>query len=355
MMTKYIYLLIVFVFVSCNVNREYDNCTTFTNEQLSKSTFDLVGKTIDFDVPVRKPVKIYSFDSILIVNNMAMDTLIDVYNLNANKYICSNIPAGSGPEELLILSNIQERDSFISFYDQMKNKIFTYRKCDLLQNSPKVIKVTQLEEPANNAFITPCNNIIATSFNTENKRFSLFDLSGKFMQYIGDYPNYKASLSNYEAIESFICHMAVKDTIVVLAYNRTDLLEIYDSNGILKRRIQGPDHFFPAIKQIEEGEKVHFQESIGKSRDAYFSPVIYKNEIWVLFSGKYFDPYHSSSNYLNNIILVFDIEGNIKRKYILSEPIISFTINSDRNILYGISDVPEMHITEFELNHTEQS
>lgn len=355
MMTKYICLLIIFVFVSCDANRKYDDCAIFSNDQLSKSTFDLIGKTIDFDVPVRKPVKIYSFDSILVVNNMAMDTLMDIYNLNTNKYICSNIPVGSGPEELLISSNMQEKDSFISFYDQMKNKIFIYRKCDLLQNSPKVIKVIQLDEPANNAFITPCNNIIATSFNTENKRFSIFDMNGEFIQYIGNYPNYKVSLSNYEVIESFMCHMAMKDTIVVLAYNRTDLLEIYDSNGILKKRVQGPNQFFPAIKQIEEGEKVHFQESIGKSRDAYFSPVIYKKEIWVLYSGKYFDPYNSSSNYLNNIILVFDIEGNIKRKYILSEPIISFTINSDRNILYGISDIPEMHIIEFNLNHAEQS
>ena len=341
MMIKYIYLLIIFVFVSCNTKSEYDNCTIFSNDQLSKNTFDLVGKTIDFDIPVRKPVKICSFDSLLVVNNMATDTLIDIYNLNTNKYICSNIPVGSGPEELLISSNIQERDSFISFYDQMKNKIFIYRKCDLLRNSSKVIKVIQLEEPANKAFITPCNNIIATSFNTENKRFSLFDMNGEFIQHIGNYPNYKVALSNYEEIESFMCH------------NRTDLLEIYDSNGILKRRVQGPDHFFPTIEQIEEGEKVHFQESIGKSRDAYFSPVIYKKEIWALYSGKYFDPHNSSSNYLNNIIFVFDIEGNIKRKYILSEPIISFTINSDRNILYGISDIPEMHITEFNLNHAE--
>jgi len=39
------------------------------------------------------------------------------------------------------------------------------------------------------------------------------------------------------------------------------LIEYYDSDGILKKRIHGPDHFFPAEKEIKKEEVSGFVRS----------------------------------------------------------------------------------------------
>ncbi len=71
-------------------------------------------------------------------------------------------------------------------------------------------------------------------------------------------------------------------------YKQTDLIELYDIYGNLKKRIQGPDLFFPVIKQTIQDESVHVNSVSGQSRDAYFFTFIHKWEsicfiLWDLF------------------------------------------------------------------------
>ncbi|WP_456087810.1 BF3164 family lipoprotein [Parabacteroides sp.] len=338
---------------SCIDKLEYSNCSTFDISNMQDQTYRLTGRPLNFDIDIKRPVGLYSFDSLLILNNMNTDVLLDVYNLNNNKKICSNISYGNGPEELLIIDRIQRIGSQISIFDQMKSKIFTYDICDLLTEQAKPLNIINLSKPATNAIHLPSGNILAISFNEEGKRFSLFSEKGDFIKYIGDYPDYGEDLSIYEKIESFTCQMIMNKNDIVVTNKRTDLIEIYDFEGNLKKREQGPDHFFPAIKQRSSGEEIRFKETKGKSRDAYFHPNKYNNEIWVLYSGKYFDS-NNSPIYLNDKIIVFDSNGMPLKQYKLNIPIFSFTINQEKGVLYGITDNPEMQIIEFQLKNSSQ-
>lgn len=351
MILKYyaIYILMIF-FVSCTNKTEYNDCSRFElDENLKKQTQLLIGNPLKFDLDVNKPVRIFSFDSLLILTNMNTELLLDIYNTNNNKKICSNISTGSGPNELLIVNKIQHTDSSLLLFDQMKGKIFEYSKDKFYTQNPQPSNITNLEIPANNILKLPSGDIIATTFNEENKRFSIFNSKGELIKHIGNYPDYNENLSMYEQIESFMCDMALIQSNIVLTYKRTDLVEIYDLAGNLKKRIHGPDLFFPAIEQRNNGEEIRFATKKGQSRDAYFYPVGYNNEIWTLYSGRSFDP-NGSPIYLNNTILVFDSSGEILKQYKLDTPIFTFTINTKNKKLYGITDNPEMQIIEYNLD-----
>ena len=67
-------------------------------------------------------------------------------------------------------------------------------------------------------------------------------------------------------------------------------MEVYDVSGHLIKRIHGPEHFFPDVKEQSYGEKTKVSASPNESRDAYFCPAIVGEEIFVLYSGKLYNP-----------------------------------------------------------------
>lgn len=60
-------------------------------------------------------------------------------------------------------------------------------------------------------------------------------------------------------------------------------------------------------------------------------------------------------NYLKKHLFVFDKAGKPICRYELDQPIFSFTIDEQNQILYGISDQPEFHILKFELGINKKS
>lgn len=347
---QYLFItMIVFMCLACSHQAEYDQCKTFKNSDLSKlDKIFLQGKNITFDQDIQTPVKLKFLDSILILNNMNTSILLDKYNINSLTKNGSCIAFGSGPDEMLIINGIQQIDSTVWLFDQSQNKLFQFIKSDLIgSQNPNTIKTIKLDTPASNVSILSPDLIIATTLNPKGKRFTLFNGEGKSIKDISEYPNFGEQMTDYERIESFTCESALSEDNqnIILTYKQTDLLEIYDIEGNLKTRVQGPDHIFPALKQKNNGELIRVVPIQGMTYDAYFNPYIYKDEIYTLYSGKVFNP--DIRNYLLNRIIVFNLSGEPIREYELSEPIFRFTINPASGNIYGISDNPEFHIIEF--------
>jgi hypothetical protein len=103
---------------------------------------------------------------------------------------------------------------------------------------------------------------------------------------------------------AFICQLCnIPPDNFLISYLGTDLLELYDNTGALKKKIHGPDHFFPDMKQTSTPEG--YISNIGKkARYGYYSPAFTGNEIWILYSVSY-DKSHPQKPLLMNKILVF--------------------------------------------------
>lgn len=335
---------------SCTHKYEYTNCRVLKKDTISSKTLYLHGNPLIFHKDIKNPVRIQCLDSILLLTNRNNSTFLDKYNLNTKEYMGDIISFGTGPDEMLIIKQMQKTDSCIWLFDQSQSKIFKYSLPEFyLEKTIKSSNTITLEEMAYNFLILPTGKIIATTFNTENKRFSFFDLSGKLIEHKGEYPTFGKTLTEYEKIESFFCEMILTpdNKNIILTYQQTDLIEIYDIEGNLKQRIHGPDIFFPALKQNGTHDKIRVSPKYGEARDAYFCPTLYNDEIWLLYSGKFYDP-NIAFIYLHDNILVFDTKGNFIKQYKLDIPIFAFSIDSKNKKIYGITENPEIQIIEFE-------
>ena len=132
---------------------------------------------------------------------------------------------------------------------------------------------------------------------------------------------------------------------IFVSHKQTDLIEIYDFDGKLLHRKHGPDHFFPAVKQTNDGETVKVRSNPGKSRDGYFSPKYAGEEVFVLYSGIVYEP--GNAMYQIDQIYVFDWEGSPLKIYKLDQAIFNFDVDVKNRVIYGLSAEPEFHVIAF--------
>jgi hypothetical protein len=340
----YITGVLLAVTFSCQ-HENYEGAVKIYNEDFGKAII-LTGETVNFEYPLMKPRRLLLIDSVLLVYNVNTESLIYKYNLNTFKKMGECISFGNGPGELTDIHNMQRSDSTIWLIDSQRKKCHNYRLSDFcFKDTFKSQHSLSISEAFTDAWVFPDHRVIATGFNSDVQRFSFFSPDGT-IQTKGDYPSFGNDLTDLEKIEGFFSEMVVfpiTDRIYLFCL-ATDLLEIYDLEGRLIKRVHGPDHFFPIVQEKRSGDMIKVTSKMYISRDAFLNPVLVDDEIFVLYSGTYFDP---ESRNLKDQILVYDKEGKPLRRYKLSEKIYHFAIDEENDIIYGLSDFPEFHLLRF--------
>ena len=348
---KFISICIFITFCSCNNKGVYENCISFKlTDFLDKG--EIKCTDLQFSKEVMRPTALHIEDSILILKEDMDEHILHMYNVNTGEKVNTSISFGNGPGEFLHIQQIQSSDSLLWLSDAQRPFISAYRKKDILFSdtiSPTAIKEVMLPDLFGNIVILPNHHFMTTAYNSTQKRLSFYDSEGKFIETKGEYPEYGEILTPFEKIEGLSCYATLSPDKngIFLFYKQTDLIELYDIYGNLKKRIQGPDLFFPVIKQTIQDESVHVNSVSGQSRDAYFSPLSINGRVYVLYSGIYFN--RENHKYLKDQLFVFDDKGNPLQRYTLDSPIFTFTINPTTNKLYGLSDNPEFHVIEYQL------
>lgn len=206
----------------------------------------------------------------------------------------------------------------------------------------------------NNTLIVS-DRVFINSINYPDYRFSIYDMEGNFVMNTGELPDSGEEQTPLEKLESYVNNMVLSpnNEFIFVAYLQTDLIEIYYKTGTLKARTHGPDRFFPARKEVSMGEGKRVSTKIGETRDAYFSPVAFEDEIWVLYSGKLWDPAAPYSSELANKIIVFDWNGKPIRIYTTDIGMFSFAIDRNTHTIYGLTVNPEFGIVAFDYEESE--
>lgn len=344
-------ILILAIITSCNDKTSYENCIPLYKNSLP--VFKKISGT-DFILPeaVMRPTILHIEDSILLLKEEMDEHLLHAYNLRTRQKTNACLSFGNGPGEFLYLQQIQSSGPLLWLSDIQKASITAYDKNDILlsdSTSPQAKKNISLSDHFRETIVLPDGRFIATVFNSNHKRLSFYDEKGNFIETKGAFPYYGESLTPFEQMEGFSCSMILSPyrNGIFLFYKQTDLIELYDLNGNLKKRWQGPDFFYPVVRQTGRDDMVHVQSVAGQSRDGYISPLSANGKVYVLYSGAYFDRKHPQ--YLRDQLFIFDNEGNPLSRYKLDQPIFTFTIDPATNKLYGLSDDPEFHLIEYQL------
>lgn len=289
--------------------------------------------------PVAIVGKILCVDTLLLTLNAQSFDAANVFSLKTNQKLKQSISVGRGPNEMLQPQSVQVCGDSIWFFDTAQGKLMGTNIQQLTSDSSMQFTAINLSINglAQNALWTKDKRHITTDcFDAPKSRFSIYDRAGEKVMECGVLPfNTVESEDPFLAVESAISTMnTLSNGNTVVAYKRSDILEVYDERFTLKRRVWGPDYFLPSLKVVSDGTKT-WMSSGGDEYDAYFSPVIVNDEIWVIYSGRKFDP--DTHSYLNNTIYVFDHALNPLRILQLDIPIFTFTVDPTHKVLYAVT------------------
>ena len=339
-------LFISVICTSCHVSERYEGASTFSFKDF-KTTKNLNASTIEFDEPIMLPWLFVKSDSLLIVQNLRTNNILYVYNINTRKKVGEFISWGNGPNDLLNIKNMQLVDSCLYISDNQKRAIYKYDINDFHKLTDNLIPQEKIV--INDFFLNLVytdSGYVATVMNTTDKRLVFFNSEGEKKFTTGEYPNYGKELTPIEKVEGFRSLFAIshKYKRIYLFGLSTDLIEIYDFQGVLIKKIHGPDQVFPKVKEVRKGDG--YGISGVESTFTFSSPLIIDDEIYVAYSGHQQDRNEHHPPRYN--ILVFDMDCNPLRNYKLSIPIASFTVDPETKKIYATSAVPEYHMVIFE-------
>lgn len=346
---KYYYffiLLLILPVLSCDFDKDrYEKAVKFELKDF-QTIKDLTSNRLEFDSLIMQPMDLVVYDSLLITVEVGKEKIFHVYNLNTKTHINQCINRGQGPEDMLQPEFMNCDEKSIRIIDLATSSVFEYELNDFITNQqPKPKKRTKLEKQI---FLTAQqvdNKIMGCSYAYEDRLY-IFDSGGKKINSIINYPARTIQQTNVEKTDAYYMKFITNNiNKIALCYYMTDLIEIYNLEGVLEIRLHGPEQFFSYYKEYQDGKYVGASPIKGFNRDAYMCPRNAINEFFVLYNGGFIDtPNHTTSC---NQILSFTWDGIPRKIFNLNDPIFSFNVDSKNKKIFGISEIPEFHIVEY--------
>ena len=340
--------LMTIMFTSCHQSEKYENAFLFSFKDF-KTTTKLNAVTIEFDEPIMFPLMFFKSDSLLIVQNIRTNNMLYVYNINTRKKVGEFISFGSGPNDLLRIKSMQLVGSDLYISDSQKKSIYKYDINDIHQLTGNLtpLQKVAVDDYCSHVAYTD-NGYVAITMNLNNKRLVFYNSEGDIEFTTGEYPYYGKELTMIEKMEGFNSFIAVSHQYqrIYLFGMTTDLIEIYDFQGILIKSLHGPEQIFPQVKEIRIPNGMARVSALEKSIFTFANPIIIDDEIYVSYSGNQYNMDEQSVSIQH--ILVFDMDCNPIRRYELSKSITTFTVDPETKKLYAISNIPDYHMVVFE-------
>jgi hypothetical protein len=328
-------------------------CTGDTKESDSFSesdfseTVELKHSVLNLDQMLMRPINLHISGDFLILQNLGPKYFYEVYDLNTSKKINECINVGQGPGEMIAPKIIDIKDNRIWIFDAGKVSLFEYRIENFVSNHrPEINKTIKLNSSYLKTWMSE-NIFIASESESSDCRFDFYNLEGKLLYSKGKYPPH-SSLSDIAKKRHYDFNYTTNsDSKIFTTHFFTDIIEIYDIEGNLIRRRQGPNRYKPKFKE-ESVMGGYFYRSVKNETYqcySFFPPVSVENEIFVLYFGDLYQNFEERCDK----ILVFDANGNPLRIYKLSIPVIAFTVDTEKRIIYGITDKPEKEEDEYNI------
>lgn len=339
-------LWIVIVFTSCVNNHSYENAKEFSFQDFSEVKV-LNGSVLEFDSLIMRPSDLVVFDSLLLLVDYYDERFIQIYNLHTKQKVASRISSGQGPNDMIQPVFVKNDGDCLQLYDMATSYLFSYDLATFIEeDSPKYQQKIKLGKTLIGSVESLKDKIYGYSYSSESQLFVFDEKSGKEIGNMVKFPKSNIDYSDTEKIDAYYMGaVSNKKDRLAVCYSMTDLIDWYDLNGNLLKRIHGPEQFFSYFKEYRDGNVVGSSMDRDRNRDAYFSPHCVDNRLFVLYDGEHVNaPGHDS---LCEYLFSFTWDGAPDMIYELEDPIFTYTVDTNRKKIYGISNKPEYHIVEF--------
>jgi hypothetical protein len=323
-MNKIFLLLFVLFFNSCDAQDKKD--ITFKDFPVEQA---LTTKKL-FIADIASPYHMMLFnDSLLLIRHDESTTRhhFSSYSLSSKRKLRDLLPAGRKAGESL---------SFLSFGilgDQLW--VLDLLKAAIIFVSIKDLDSVTEELPFQNTNyyrIQPLakHTFICSGDHDSNYLLEKVDLNkGKIEETYFPYPE-NFPRTQKEAFESFLYKHPTQN-MYFLAARYADYLQYIDLDAGTKKQIFGPEGFGPNLKLAKTAEGKEFMSINKETRFGYVRGQTTEKYIYLLISGNFREMEHAE---LGKTIVVFDWDGNEKKRINLENGIVDFVVSSDDSTIY---------------------
>lgn len=325
-------------------------------EEDFKERQDLNGKSFKLtNIHLAAEICVVPEKNLLLLIDIKDRYLIKAYELNSMKYLRAFAEKGGGSGQLLMSISLQydKANNLIYTFDPYNKRIFSYSVDDILSESSTVMPVSIREISTSallSAFVFSNHDVVSFNDNFVNKQkgvLNIYDENGHSKFVTGSYPSIKRHYKPIELSSAFGACLDVSQdqNNIIVSYIYTDYLDLYNREGKLINRVQGPDIFEPEMisRQVSGGTMTH------PTKDAHMGynakPRMKGNDLYVLYSGKS----AADKSYEVNKLFNFNMELKPQKLISLDKSIFAFDIDWNANAIYGISHVGGMNIIKYNL------
>jgi hypothetical protein len=127
---------------------------------------------------------------------------------------------------------------------------------------------------------------------------------------------------------------------ILLAYRYEDIIEIYDLNSGLNKAVHGPDQIVLDFIPTKIHTSRHVFMTTKDTRRAYARPTVTNKYIYIPYSGQRKGSKSHEERFkwnYQNVIHVFDWDGNPIKRLLLNDYVSSIAISEDDKILYAFN------------------
>jgi len=167
-------------------------------------------------------------------------------------------------------------------------------------------------------------------------------MQGNRKKEVGEYPSYERQIPPMAMVEVFNGWVSVHPDKkkFALAYEWTDLIEFYNSEFTLVKRIHGPHIFMPQFELKSRGNAMVMMRKADLTKFAYQGLTSNSDEIFLLYAnGKTVAKGAGEEAFHYNTIVTIDWDGNPQALYELDHKVISICVDWKKRIIYGLDRV----------------
>ncbi len=293
-------------------------------------------------------------DSLLIIYDKSplfSENQLRVYNLNTFKFIDSMGRVGLGPGEFKdgsALNNINSVSHGFTILDFASLKVLFYyiNKLGSIEYSKSIsLKQGRPYMPV----VVNDTTIMSLAFELDNGRFAMYDTLGDLTEIFGEIPPGKKKNDpgyvQYQAHKGLM-RMTPNGEKLVISSQFTDLLEVYNIDGTLFKRIIGQLNFLPQYKIAGQNSYPYPAFNLDKCKFGYIDIAVTNSFIFALYSGQSMRKQKYEGEYLH----VFSIDGELVKNYKLTNKMSKIAFDRKNNRLFGIHFHPITKIYRFNEN-----
>lgn len=332
---RFLLVFALFFILSCNDDLKLNE----TESNFNYSSFKVKEKLKFEELNTLEGLAygINSYDSLLIIYEVGKSDAISIYSKNTGVFINSDLTIGKGPNEVIAIFGYGIiNDSIFWAYEGETETIRYYHIADILNKAKAEIFRTihfELERYAYKIIPFSIDTFLLTGCPSYKSKLTILNDKGTVVDSFGKFTN--LTISDYTFLKgAYMYNLVIKPDrkAVAFDYFRSDVIEIYDINGMLINVIHGPNNFDVDPRPTDKNMSEYFKYS-NETRYAFINIKTSDKYIYALYDGGS----AVNPNPVGKFIFVFDWNGNPVKLFELTEGINVFEVDEENKKIYAAS------------------